>query len=234
MDWNKAVKIVEPHVVKVSTPDGCGTGYLFTRSEKAGLVAVATAAHVVDDAHYWEKPIKIEHYQSQKSVLLRQPDRVVYLNEDMDTAAVIFDIDELPFPKETLELVPENASMHVGFEVGWVGFPGIARQNLCLFSGRVSCFQKGHSRYLIDGVAINGVSGGPTFFFWKEEVRFMGVVSAYIANRATGEALPGLLVVSNVTQFHELIKSVKSFEEAKEKETQPESPPPPSPKASAG
>ena len=49
----------------------------------------------------------------------------------------------------------------------------------------------------------------------------MGVMSAYIANRATGETLPGLTVVSNVDQFHEVSKLFQSVDEAKEKESSP-------------
>jgi hypothetical protein len=60
----------------------------------------------------------------------------------------------------------------------------------------------------------------------------MGVMSAYIANRATGETLPGLAVVTNVDQFHELSKAFKSMDEAKEKEKElPPEPPTSKPEA---
>jgi hypothetical protein len=52
----------------------------------------------------------------------------------------------------------------------------------------------------------------------------MGVVSAYIANRATGEALPGLCVVRDVTQFQADVKRFKTVDEAKQEE-QPIAPP---------
>jgi hypothetical protein len=58
----------------------------------------------------------------------------------------------------------------------------------------------------------------------------IGVVSAYIANRATGEALPGLCVIRDVKQLQDLLKRFKSMDEAKEKEKEtppPASPPPP-------
>ena len=80
--------------------------------------------------------------------------------------------------------------------------------------------------YLVDGVAINGVSGGPAFI---PEKMLIGVVAAYIPNRATGEPLPGLAVVRGVGQFHEVAESFRSLDEAKAQETQPTEPPPPAP-----
>jgi hypothetical protein len=78
----------------------------------------------------------------------------------------------------------------------------------------------------VDGVAINGVSGGPAFI---REKMLVGVVAAYIPNRATGEPFPGLAVVRGVEQFHELAESFRSIDEAKAEETLPTEPPPPTP-----
>ena len=88
-------------------------------------------------------------------------------------------------------------------------------QNLCFFSGRVSCAIESESAYLVDGVAINGVSGGPTLWLGHDNFLCIGVVSAYIPNRATGEPLPGLAVVREITQFHEVIKNLKSLDDAR-------------------
>jgi hypothetical protein len=85
----------------------------------------------------------------------------------------------------------------------------------------------GPSAYLVDGVAINGVSGGPAFHLGEHFPIIIGVVSAYIANRVTGETLPGMCVVGDVTRFHEVINHFKSMEEAKKKETPPAAVPPP-------
>ena len=69
--------------------------------------------------------------------------------------------------------------------------------------------------YLIDGVAINGVSGGPVFHCPdSERVQIIGCVSAYHANRATGEALPGLLRAQDVSHFHGVSEHIRSIEEA--------------------
>jgi hypothetical protein len=93
----------------------------------------------------------------------------------------------------------------------------------------VSAFVENQSAYLVDGVAINGVSGGPAFHILdvaEDPVVVMGVVSAYVPNRATGEVLPGLSVVRHVEQFHELAPTFASLDQAKEAEQPAELPPP--------
>ncbi|MDP3029866.1 MAG: trypsin-like peptidase domain-containing protein [Deltaproteobacteria bacterium] len=225
IDWNVAIEIVEPHVVRIMTPRGSGTGFLVSASADGITCAVATAAHVVADAHYWEQPIRITHQQSGKSVLLRSAERAIILEEANDTAAVIFSKADLPLPAQPLELAPEGKFLKFGNEIGWLGFPAVAPAEMCFFSGRVSAVRKSGREYLVDGVAINGVSGGPAFWNGGANVTLIGVMSAYIANRATGETLPGLTVIQNVDQFHEISKVFKNVDEAKKQETPPEQPP---------
>ena len=52
MDWHNIAAQVTQHVVKVKTPNGIGTGLVL--SQNAGVVLVATAAHVVRDAYAWQ------------------------------------------------------------------------------------------------------------------------------------------------------------------------------------
>jgi hypothetical protein len=225
MEWCHAVEIVSPHVVRIVTPEVSGTGFLLSHIESRPIFAVATAAHVVTHAHYWEQPIRIEH--SGKTLLLRKVDRAIFMDEAKDTAAIVFDKEELALPDKPLDfLPPEGLSLKVGNEIGWLGYPALARGDLCFFSGRVSAWGREQLKYLVDGVAINGVSGGPAFWNGLNKITLTGVVSAYIANRATGETLPGLAVVTNVNQFHELTKMFKSVNEAKEKESPPQPPAP--------
>lgn len=116
--------------------------------------------------------------------------------------------------------------LKVGNEVGWLGFPAIPRADLCFFGGRVSAYLEDEAAYLVDGVAINGVSGGPAFCF-PEAPTIMGILSAYVPNRATGQTLPGLSVVRDVSHLHELLQDFKSVEDAKREETPPSAPPAP-------
>jgi len=226
--WYEAVETVSPHVVRILTPHGSGTGFLFYRSKN--LMGIATAAHVIAQCHYWEDPIRILHSPSDGAVLLRMSDRAVFLDSGKDTAAIIVVDSTLSLPPKPFDLVPEGRYLKVGNEIGWLGFPAVASSDLCFFGGRISAWKEDVRAYLVDGVAINGVSGGPAFHIHGDkDLRLLGVVSAYIPNRATGDVLPGLAVVRDVSQFHELVKDFKSLNEAKEEETPPvELPQPPS------
>lgn len=79
-------------------------------------------------------------------------------------------------------------------------------------------------------MAINGVSGGPAMHMAVVDeqlvVVIVGVVSAYMPNRATGEVLPGLSVVRDVSQFHELAPTFASIDQARSAEPPAELPPP--------
>lgn len=227
LDWAEAIEVVCPHIVRITTPEGSGTGFLVSHAANNDVVGIATAAHVIDRAHYWEQPIRIEHTVSGTSVLLRNADRAIFLEEPKDTGAIVFSKGNLKLPIEPFPLAPEGKTLKVGLEIGWLGYPAVYQQDLCFFSGRVSHFAKNFTGYLVDGVAINGVSGGPAFWNGGNRITLIGVVSAYLVNRVTGETLPGLSLVRNVDQFQELSKIFKSVDEAKAKEAQPATPPPP-------
>lgn len=224
LQWHEAIEIVEVHTVRIMTPEVSGTGFLVSYAANDLICVIATAAHVVNRAQYWEQPIRLEHKQTGKSLLLRSPDYAIFPDDRKDTAAIIFNKGDFPLPSEPLDLAPEKKMLKTGNEIGWVGFPAVSPSDLCFFSGRISCRLKASDEYLVDGVAIHGVSGGPAFFIGGGKVTLIGVVSAYIANRATGETLPGLSVVTNVVQFQELSKAFKSLEEAKESEAPPTPP----------
>lgn len=220
--WHEMVEILAPFVVRIWTPQGSGTGFLVSSSKKTSLCAIATAEHVIRHAHYWEEPIRIEHLASGKTVLLRQAERVIQTQPLADTAAIIFERRDLNLPTDGIQLIPKDNHFKPGVEIGWLGYPAIPKASLCFFSGHVSAWLEDDQAYLVDGVAINGVSGGPAFVPGK---MLMGVVSAYIPNRATGESLPGLAVVRGVRQFHDIADQFRSFDEAKAGEKPPTEPP---------
>lgn len=222
MPWHQAVEIIRPHVVRISTPRGSGTGFLLCHAKNAGLCAVATAAHVIDQAHYWEEPIRVDHIASGESLLVRGVNRAIFIHDD-DTAALVFPKEGLPLPDDALNLTAADEWLYPGVEIAWLGFPAIPGANLCFFAGRISAWLSEQYAYLVDGVAINGVSGGPAFFADEDKIEVMGVVSAYAPNRATGETLPGLSVVRDIMKLHDVVKQVESFDEAKAQETPPSS-----------
>lgn len=227
ISWHQAVDIVCEHIVRISAPQGQGTGFLVSVGPEQ--VAIATAAHVIDEAHYWEQPIRIDHPFSKGSVLLRHTGRAIWLDGNRDTAAILFEKGQLPFPAKTLPLPQRGSHLKVGNPAGWLGFPAIAREKLCFFSGTISNWTEAENTYLVDGVAISGVSGGPAFHIFGDTPILIGVVSAYMPNVSSGETLPGLSVVRDVAQFHELGEQYRSLEQAKHEESPPV---PPAPSAS--
>lgn len=224
-EWHEVVEMLTPYVVRISTPQGFGTGFIVSNSKNTPLCAIATADHVVNHAHYWEEPIRIEHQLSGKTIILRSAQRAIENQPSTDTAAIIFERGDLDLPGTELPLTPREKHFKPGVEIGWLGYPAIPSANLCFFSGRISAWVQSDGAYLVDGVAINGVSGGPAFI--RTASTLIGVVSAYIPNRATGESLPGLAVVRNVEQFHDLSQKFKNIDEAKAEEKPPAEPPPP-------
>ena len=222
MEWHDCIEAISPHIVHLSTPRGSGTGWLVSVSTTTDICALATAAHVVDHAHYWEEPIRIFHPHSGVSILVRAAERAIHLDNSIDSAAIVIHRGDLPLPTSTLPLIQSGYFIKPGVEIGWMGYPAMHQSNACFFSGRISHYDEPRKRYLVDGVAINGVSGGPTFRPLPDGPELIGIVSAYIANRATGETLPGLAVIQDASQFYDIAERFKNLDEAKLSETPPE------------
>jgi hypothetical protein len=201
------VEILQPYIVRVSTPGLTGTGFFLRRLKNPARTVpfIATAAHVVEHAREWEEPIRIYHPTSGKSALVRESDRFIVTDSDRDTAAIFVGEIDIPFPEQELPLGPEKMYLKIGNDIGWLGFPAIADGPLSFFGGRVSAWLTAQEGYLVDGVVINGVSGGPAFHIEGRIPVVIGVVSAYIPNRASGTALPGLGMIRGVNHYHELI-----------------------------
>jgi len=220
IEWHSAVENAEPLIFRISTPGGSGTGFIFSKSDTTNIVAVATALHVVEHAHIWEEPIRLTHYKTGESFFLKAEDRAILYDYEQDTAAVMFTWDNCQPDVVLPELIEEDNFVKTGVEIGWLGFPAVSQGELCFFSGRVSAAIQNNTAYLVDGVAINGVSGGPTLWLGQNQAKCVGVVSAYIPNRSTGESLPGVAVVQDVRQFHDVISRFRSLDEAKSKEAE--------------
>jgi hypothetical protein len=216
MNWNTIVEKVAPYVVKIETPRGHGTGFLCLYNQNKSFLGIATASHVVSYADEWQQPIRIHHFPSGKTIFMKEDDRTIFSDPETDSAVILFPPGELGLPQELIPLLPSSASLDIGTEIGWLGYPSLAANTLCFFSGNVSA-RSDHS-YLIDGVAINGVSGGPVIYSNDTEgVQFVGTVSAYMSNRATGDVLPGLAIAQDVSHFHDMISFIRNLDEAREK-----------------
>lgn len=209
--WQQAVEAIAPYVIRISTPDHAGSGVLFAFGAGGGILGFATAAHVLAHAHLWQQPIRIEHVATGWERLVQFNERAMVFDDDTDTAAVVLLRDGAPFPTELLTMTPEGMNIRVGVEVGWVGYPGVtpARDQLCFFSGRISAWLDAKHAYLVDGVAISGVSGGPAFFVGSHgQPVLLGVMSAYLPNKTTGTPLPGLSLVQHIGQLEKVVQDL--------------------------
>jgi hypothetical protein len=227
MNWNAIVDKVAPYIVKIETPRGHGTGFLCFYNHDKSFIGIATAHHVVKYADEWQQPIRLKHDPTNTTVFLKEGDRTIWADSNCDSAVILTPSSELKLPENTIPLLPTSVPLPIGTEIGWLGFPAMASDTLCFFSGTISARQEWRHAYLIDGVAINGVSGGPVMYSTETDgVQIIGIVSAYVSNRATGDALPGLAVARDVSHFHDTISFIKSLDEAREKKQEAAGPPP--------
>lgn len=222
MDWDNIVELMAPYVVRIETPQGHGTGFICLYNEEKTICGIATANHVIEHADNWKEPIRIVHQHSNSVSFINDAERVIFPGTGgNDSAVVLINSSELQLPKELVPFFPSDAALPIGVEVGWLGYPGIVRNTVCFFSGGISARMESDHAYLIDGVAINGVSGGPVVFRTPTKgVQIVGAISSYVANRATGEVLPGLSVAQDVSHFHAIAQHIKSLDDAKKKQAQ--------------
>jgi Trypsin-like peptidase domain len=223
MNWENIVMKVSPYVVKIETQSSSGTGYLCYWQDMQSWCGVATAFHVIQDADDWHQPIKIHNYNFTKQVFVQASERFIWTEPKLDSAVIFFNPSKLEFPEKLIPLRPKEKIISIGNEVGWVGYPSLEPYNLCFFSGCVSARRNDNSAYLIDGIAINGVSGGPVLYLDDTDgVQFVGIVSAYQANKLRGDTMPGLLIAQDVSLAHDVIDAMTVAEAAKRKQAEEE------------
>lgn len=218
LSWQGALRQMKNRVVKIKTPEGHGTGFhIGNFGADNNLCAVATAYHVINNRHEWGGPIKIIQEATKEEVFLKDSDRAVFTYPQKDLAVVLFvKPEKFNLPESHIELIPSGNYLVPGVDVAWCGYPGLMSDHLCFFHGYVSCHLSGD--YLIDGVAINGVSGGPVFYIANESnsPKIAGVITAYIPNRRNGgDSLPGVSMITSILPCEETIKNLRNLSEAK-------------------
>ena len=197
--WAIPVRNLKDYVVRIETPNGHGTGFVVPTPAGDTTRCVVTAWHVINHASEWNEPIKINHLSSKKCVFLRPDQRRINPAPGRDQALIHFSASELPFPEVNLSFSETDTHYVEGVEVGWLGYPAVAPATQCFFCGHISAYIEDTEEYFVDGVAINGVSGGPAFIQGKNEKPIIiGLVTEYHPNFATGKALPGISVIRSI------------------------------------
>lgn len=217
MKWMPQVQLLTPYIFRIETQQGSGTGTLYFRNEDRTLCAIATAAHVIAQAYKWRQPIQLIHEFTDTTIFLEHHQRSMFVDTTSDSAIILLP-DQLQFPQNLIPLIPVATYLAIGEEIGWAGYPAPTNGTLCFFSGGISGYHANLRAYYVDGIGIHGVSGGPVVYIQPDNsLSIIGIVSQYVANRSTGEALPGVVIAQDVSHFHSTTSRVKSLEEAQAK-----------------
>jgi hypothetical protein len=198
--WDEAVDRVSPSVYRLYAGRFAGTGFLIGlgRDPKNGdyYATIATAWHVLAALPGTTDELEIVS-ADRKTVFTSAADQVGFYplgDARYDTGLIVLRTGmRLADEKELLPLFPHDCVLARGADIGWLGFPGITEPELCFFHGHVSGYLNDPPTYLVDGVAINGVSGGPAF---DNRAHVIGLVSAYMPNKVDeSTTLPGLMTL---------------------------------------
>jgi hypothetical protein len=128
-------------------------------------------------------------------IFLDNTSRNVSSAANRDQAIIEFTAEGIILPETRLSLFEAGSRLLEGVEIGWIGFPAVAPNTVCFFHGHISAWLENDEAYLVDGVAINGVSGGPAFIQTDEASVIVGIVTEYRPNIATGSPLPGVSLI---------------------------------------
>lgn len=197
--WPELVPKLEPLVYQVRAGDSLGTAFVIsvTGGRDGGRhTMLVTAWHVVQDVVQDDEPLDLVRADGTLISTLTSGPIAIYPvgPPECDTALMLVPTREPLVSPDVLLPMPLETMLPRGADLGWLGFPGLVYPELCFFRGVVSGYQEMPPIYLVDGVAINGVSGGPAF---DRTGLLVGLVSAYVPNQIDhGTTLPGLMIVT--------------------------------------
>ena len=197
--WPELIPVIEPLVYQVRAGTMMGTAFLISVTgpgDGGRHSMLVTAWHVVRDVVQTEESLDLVRRDGTLLSTLTNGAAAIYPvgPPECDTALILVPTREPLVSPDTLLPLPLETMLPRGAELGWLGFPGLVYPNLCFFQGVVSGYREKPPIYLIDGVAINGVSGGPAF---DRTGLLVGFISAYVPNQVDhGTTLPGLMIVT--------------------------------------
>ena len=197
-DWSGLIPSIESLCFRVHAANSVGTAFAvgIAGSDGGRHTMLVTALHVVEEVLGNDKPIEL--IKSDGTPISQVVDGFLKIYPigppECDTALIEVPTKEPLYGERSLMPMPLKTMLSRGSPVGWLGYPGIALPELCFFQGVVSGYREKPSVYLVDGVAINGVSGGPAF---DPLGLVVGFVTSYMPNRVRADTtLPGLMVVT--------------------------------------
>ena len=175
-----------------------------TKGKKSYIFA--TAWHVIEKLTRTNRPIKLVTADKSKAYEIMPDSYTIYREgpKEFDTGIIEVSSERaLVFEKDLLPMLDFEELLPRGSEVAAVGFPGLADEEFCFFRGVISGYSKKPPAYLVDGVVLNGVSGGPAI---DRQARIIGLVSSYLPNRVDrNTTLPGLTTLIPISSIRSLI-----------------------------
>lgn len=221
MNYEEAYKEMSNCILKIETPNCYGTGFICFDNES--FIGIATANHVVKFAHTEQYPIKITHYNSQKSLWILPGCYNTVNREEADSSFIFIGKHIINFSDIITEsIIPKflnnEDNINIGCNACWLGFPNITPNTLCIFSGIISSkVNISGNLYIIDGVSIHGVSGGPVVVLTDNGYKVIGIVTGYQPNVVNeNNVLPGLMYSRDVSHFLNVLHEINSFEQINE------------------
>ncbi len=209
MPWDRVVDLAERIVFQIRSGDSAGTCFAISidkqAKSKSNHYMFATAWHVVKNAT--DAALAIYVISATGKIAFEAKAgyyQIIRLGSEVfDTALIYFRTSEEILPQgQLLPMLDWDLEMPKGTEIGWVGFPQIGGGEFCFFKGTISGHVKSPPTYLVDGVAINGVSGGPAL---DNRAHIIGLVSSYIPNQIDKyTTLPGFvgLIPINAIRYY--------------------------------
>ena len=209
MPWDRVVDLAERIVFQIRAGDSRGTCFAISIGKQPKSPSThymfATAWHVVENAA--DSSLTMSMLSANGKISFEAKGgfyQIIQLESEVfDTALIYLRTSEEILPQgHLLPMLDWDREMPKGTEIGWVGFPVIGGGEFCFFKGTISGHVKSPPTYLVDGVAINGVSGGPAL---DNRAHIIGLVSSYMPNQLNEYiTLPGLvgLVPINAIRFY--------------------------------
>lgn len=205
-EWLEMSKIAEKSVFRVLAGNAQGTCFVISVGEDQERelyeTTFITALHVVKGIKQSDEPELFDASGKRVYDKVNHEATIAKFGDPSDDTAIIVFKSKEPVISKTLLLPLRDKELNLSraTEIGWLGYPGFANPNLCFFHGFVSTYDKKQERYLLNGAANQGVSGGPAF---TQNGELVGLISAYSSDRNNN--MPGLVSVVSLEKVRKTL-----------------------------